>query len=91
MAVQVVLLAQVQVVFRCTQGTLIHNCNLRRKLRAVPFMVNTRTLTVIIITVALLDLVQVGPLVRLRDRMSPPTDQSSTPPWRRCRIVLLLT
>ena len=42
----------VRVVIRCTLDiTNSNNCNLRRTLRTVPFMVNTQTHRVLIITV----------------------------------------
>ena len=91
MAIMVALLGrQVQVLIRCTSDIPSKNCNLRHTLRTVPFMDNTQTLKVLIITVALLLLLlQLGFLFRL-GRILNLTDQSATPLWHHCRIVRLI-
>ena len=89
MAIMVALLGrQVQVLIRCTLDIPCNNCNSHRTLRPVPFMDNTQTLKVLIITAALLLLLQLGFLFRW-GRILNLTDQSATPLWHHCRIVRL--
>ena len=83
------LVRPVQVLIRCTLDIPSNNCNNHRKLPPVPFMDNMQTLKVLIITAALLLLLQLGFLFRW-GRILNLTGQSATPLWHHCRIVRLI-